>query len=97
MPAVAFCDAEAEYLEWLNNNRAAGLVVNTRRQPDPKLMVLHRATCRSICCATSQMGAQPFTGSDFIKVCSTEEDELLRWIEQHGGSGFTGRCSLCGP
>ena len=83
------------YQQWLHDH-PTGMVLNTRRWYDPAYMVLHRASCHSIRRAGRQVDKNPFTGRGYVKVCSEEPDALLAWISQHGGEGFTKRCSICG-
>jgi 5-methylcytosine-specific restriction enzyme A len=96
MAANVFSSGDSPYHAWLNSN-PTGKVVNSRRRCDPTYMVLHKATCRSITAPISTMGPEPFTGRGYIKICSTDESELLTWIRQNGGTGFSNRCRICRP
>jgi hypothetical protein len=85
---------EAPYMCWLETH-PDGILVNTRRRPDPTYAVLHRSTCTTIRRATRGTAAAPFTGRGYIKICADSESELLAWARRLGGNGFSRRCTLC--
>lgn len=43
-----FRNDDVAYFQWLEQH-PAGLVVNVRRAPDPQYVVLHRASCGTVC------------------------------------------------
>ena len=85
---------EAPYLCWLGEH-PGGILVNTRRRPDPTYAVLHRSTCITIRRATGGTAAAPFAGHGYIKVCADPESELLAWARRLGDNGFSWHCTLC--
>jgi hypothetical protein len=94
MATTVFDNHDAPYLQWLHDH-PAGFVVNTTRRYNPSYMVLHKTSCYSISRTTDQMDENPFTGRGYVKICSIDQDGLLVWIRQQGGTGFTKRCSIC--
>jgi len=100
MPTRIFDNAdgtsEAHYLHWLRVH-PDGLVLNTRRRPDPGYAVLHRATCWTISRATQQTDGAPFTGRAYIKACATTEADLLAWASERQQGAFSKRCAVCTP
>lgn len=94
MAATVFDDGDAPYTRWLHDH-PRGLVLNSRRQPVPSYMVLHRSVCTTIKKAARQSDESPFTAHGYIKVCADDLADLVTWIGQRGGSGFSKRCSLC--
>jgi len=89
----AFADSDCRYREWLTEHQQ-GYVLNTRRRPDPRYMVLHRSECRSI---SRPADAGAFTERGYIKVCSDSPADLELWARRHGAPGFSKRCSFCDP
>jgi hypothetical protein len=87
---------EEQYCCWLKAH-PTGLVLNSRRLLDPSYMVLHRATCHSICQSARSVANDPFTGRGYIKICADRKEPLLAWIASHGGAGFSKLCGLCVP
>lgn len=87
---------DVPYLAWLARH-LNGYVLNTRRAFDPSYLVLHRATCRTIGRPNRATHPDPFTGNNYIKVCSTRVGDLLGWIFRKGGGGFSRRCLICRP
>ena len=86
------------YITWVNVN-PAGFVINTRRKPDPKYMVLHRAICHSITKYTEMAKPGGFTERSYMKVCANNITDLRSWVKRHGRSdeSFSKECKLCKP
>jgi len=96
MTFTLFENDDEAYLTWASQN-PDGFVLNTRRPPDPKYMVLHRASYGTISSKDNFCG---FTHRAYIKVCSTGEEDLAEWTRCNGRSAdnpFSKRCSLCKP
>jgi hypothetical protein len=87
-----FIDDDAGYLQWVNTNHN-GFVVNCYRQPSPRYLMLHRATCRTI-------AGHPARGEswtvDYIKICSLNRVELEAWTKDKIG-GKLRYCQICKP
>ena len=71
-----------------------GFVVNSTRTPEPRYLMLHRATCGSI-------GAKPtvrknWTTGQYLKVCSETRSALDQWARRIAG-GELHPCGLCRP
>jgi hypothetical protein len=58
---------DAGYLAWVESHQH-GFVVNTFRKPDPRYLILHRATCGTI--RGKPARGNRWTTGEFIKVCS---------------------------
>jgi hypothetical protein len=101
MNPIVFIDDDAAYHRWCQAN-PDGYVVNVRRNPTPDLFCLHRTSRRCIRVAPSTRH-NPFTGRDYIKVCSDCIQALLQWGQAHGIPGFAstqggnGECMICRP
>jgi hypothetical protein len=87
-----FEDDDAGYLAWVDGNQH-GFVVNTYRKPDPRYLILHRASCGSI--RGKPARGDRWTG-DYIKVCAETRAELDQWSRQNVG-GKLHPCGLCRP
>jgi len=96
MPVKVFIDDEAGYQQWLRNH-PKGFVVTTVRDISANYMSLHQATCRMISKYMKNMSSDAFTGKGYIKACSLSTCDLLQWIADNGGTGFTKICSICAP
>lgn len=88
--------SDEEFLAWARSNPSA-FVVNTRRNPTPDYMVLHKASCVDL----SNRGYAPgaLTERSYRKVGAASEQDLLLWIRNNvrEATGFSRRCSRCGP
>ena len=87
-----FKDDDAGYLEWINSN-TDGFVVNCNRQPNPNYLYLHLASCSTISGIPANGKSWTF---DYIKVCSLDQKELEKWVQQQVG-GKLKHCSTCRP
>ena len=89
---------DAGFLAWLAGS-PAGFVVNTRRQPDPQYMVLHRASCHHINRYTAGSSSGGFTERAYIKVCAGSIEALQEWVRYNGRSDgtFSNECGSCKP
>jgi hypothetical protein len=86
-------DDDPGYLAWVEGH-PHGVVVNTYRKPDPRYLILHRATCGTITGKPAR-GDRWTTGA-FIKVCSESRPDLEHWARQNTG-GSLHPCGLCKP
>lgn len=95
---IVFQDDDSNYLEWINNY-VHGYVINTRRKIDEEYMVLHRASCSSIKNYNLMAKSGGFTERNYIKICSTNIDDLREWVKVHGREDgkFSSECSRCYP
>lgn len=95
-PLRGFKDDEKSYLLWLDANRL-GWVINTRRLPTPKYMVLHRATCKKIGDYGEMSKPGGFTERSYTKICATNLEELREWVTKNGrpDGSFSKECKLC--
>ena len=86
-----FNDDEAGYLRWIRNN-PTGFVVNAGRLPGdiPDPYMLHRATCSFI----SSSKIKNYTTTSYMKICSLDKQELLRWAGEYRAIR---ECSYCKP
>jgi hypothetical protein len=90
---IEFRDADEGYYAWLTTH-PDGFVLNVRRQPDAKYVVLHRAFCPSI---ARRRAAGAYTGHGFRKICADTSEQLKSAAQREGrGDGsFSKRCGLC--
>jgi hypothetical protein len=84
---------DAGYLAWVESHQH-GFVVNTFRKPDPRYLILHRATCGTI--TSKPARGDRWTTGDFIKACSETRAALDQWARQIAG-GELHPCALCHP
>jgi hypothetical protein len=73
-----FIDDDNGYLQWITAN-PAGFVVNCNREPHPRYLKLHRATCRTV--TGTPANGQRWT-TLYAKICSLAVEELQRWAYQ---------------
>jgi hypothetical protein len=93
---IRFSDNDLGYLAWLGAN-PDGFVLNVNPSPDPRCVVLHRASCPAISNATHAPGA--YTGRNHRKICASTEAELKLAAKDEGrcDGTFSMRCCLCRP
>jgi len=77
---IIFIEEDETYLHWVDDNRA-GFVINTRRRPSPDYVVLHRTICPQISTTTRTN----WTTNEYVKICSTEIEQLQAWAKELGG------------
>jgi hypothetical protein len=83
-------DDDERYFNWLATN-PRGFVVNSYLRPIPSYLVLHRSTCRHI-----QRRKGKRSTKDYIKICSTQVDELRNWARDDV-NGKLVACGSCHP
>ena len=88
-----FEDDDTGYLAWVESHQH-GFVVNTFRKPDPRYLMLHRATCGTITGRPAR--GQRWTTGDYLKACSETRPALDQWPHQTAGGELT-PCRLCRP
>ncbi|MEX2306674.1 MAG: hypothetical protein WD738_03735 [Pirellulales bacterium] len=86
---IIFIEEDDAYLRWIDEN-PGGFVVNSLRQPTAAYLKLHRATCVHI--STDQRSN--WTAPDYIKICSTNRDQLNAWA-LHEVGGKLQPCGFC--
>lgn len=99
MAVTEFRDDDAPYLQWASTHEG-GFVINTHRvNPEPRYMVLHRASCWTIRVLTGDAKPGGFTERTYQKICAESVKELSDWVRKHGrpDGSFSKRCGLCGP
>lgn len=93
-----FVKDDPGYLRWLDTH-PRGYVVNTERTRNRNYMVLHRSTCWTIGRDNPNVGADAFTGGQYIKICAPDVVSLRAWVRKHGrpDGSFSKECGLCHP
>ena len=91
-----FRDNDKLYLDWTAEN-PDGYVINCRRNPTEKYLILHASSCHKISTSDDKKDKNQFTGGSYIKVCASREDEIKVWIESIFGAVVPKRCSYCEP
>lgn len=93
---TVFDSGDQAYQAWLAAN-PNGYVVNTLRSMSPALMVLHRASCKSISSYNAMAQEGGFTERDYIKICAQSMNDLRDWVSEHGrmDRSFSNECSRC--
>ena len=88
------CD-DPGFIKWVNTH-PTGWVLNIRRRQDPKYVVLHRATCRTLV-QREGVPAGGFTSRGYRKVCAESVESLREWAAANGRPNhtFSKECSLC--
>ncbi|MEA3254926.1 MAG: hypothetical protein U9Q22_03720 [Candidatus Altiarchaeota archaeon] len=86
-----YIDDDGGYLDWVSTN-PTGFVVNCHRQPSPKYLILHKATCGTI----STPKRSNWTTITYIKICSLDKKELETWAQREI-SGNLKPCQICNP
>ena len=79
-----FEDDDAGYLAWVESHQH-GFVVNTFRRPDPRDLMLHRATCGTI--TGKPAPGDRWTTGLFLKACSETRAAFDQWARQIAGGG----------
>ena len=88
-----FKDDDAGYLAWVEHHQD-GYVVNTSRNPDPRYLWLHRASCRTI--RGKPAHGDRWTTGDYMKACSETLADLDQWARENVGGTLT-PCGICRP
>ena len=88
-----FLDDDVGYHAWIDRHQH-GFVVNATRNPDPRYLYLHRASCGTI--RGKPARGDRWTTGDFIKACSETRTDLDQWARQIAG-GALHPCGLCRP
>ena len=90
---VEFKDDDPGFMHW-KETHSDGFVLNTTRSPRTDYLMLHRATCPHL----TWRNANVHWTKDYIKICATEMEDLVRWSEQHiTGQPQPTPCSTCKP
>ena len=92
-PAESFVDDDDGYLGWVAAH-PSGYVLNSGRNPSPRYLVLHRATCHTMVPRASS-DTRTWTTA-YRKTCALTAGELVAWAEAHGGGPPTA-CRVCRP
>lgn len=92
---ITFAQDDEGYLEWTDRH-PAGYVINTMRPPNPRYLVLHRATCYHITTPDHRFSSTSWTGNDYSKVCGPRRADLFAWTRRQFGSD-PARCQHCDP
>ncbi|PVX82458.1 hypothetical protein [Paraburkholderia unamae] len=97
METTIFDNDDTAYLAWAQAN-PLGFVLNRYRVgTSTSYLVLHRATCNAV---TKPRQSEPgeFTQRGYIKVCSTDLEELRTYARSVGriDGSFSKVCKLCG-
>jgi hypothetical protein len=92
---LIFDGNDEAYQTWLRN--PDGWVLNTRRHLNPSYMVLHAAMCSSVTNYNDMARPGGFTERSYIKVCSTQIEDLNDWVHSHGrrDGSFRKECGRC--
>lgn len=88
---VMFVDDDEAYLKWVRT-WPGGYVLNCERKPNPNYLMLHRADCDTI---TEPGSLKTTWTTSYIKVCSTDREELRAWAKERTDSVPT-VCRACG-
>lgn len=88
-----FIDDDQGFIGWMETN-PNGFVLNTTRRPRADYLMLHRATCPHL----RWRDANVHWTKDNIKICSTNDDDLVRWAGQRlPGQPPLTPCATCRP
>jgi hypothetical protein len=90
---LLFLDEDRSYLNWISHHRE-GYVLECLRQPSPRHLVLHRATCSDI--RTAKSKRTHWTTGRHMKGCALDAGELRAWaLDQVQAEPEC--CSDCAP
>lgn len=90
---MEFIDDDQGFLGW-KETHVDGFVLNTSRRPRADYLMLHRATCPHL----RRPDPDVHWTKSFIKICSTQVDDLVRWANQHlPGQPQLRPCKWCKP
>jgi hypothetical protein len=100
MMLEAFDDGDEPFLTWMAGH-PNGFVLNRRSGgKSSNYLVLHRSGCRMVSSYSGMARSGAFTTRGYVKICSTELDELRSYVrnkcERESGD-FTGHCDTCKP
>jgi hypothetical protein len=97
MPAIE-PKSDAEFANWIGAH-PRGFVLHTRVTPDPRYIVLHRASCYLI--APTKRGVPPGASTERYhrKICADDLSALRAWLRKHGreDGSFPKVCGRCKP
>jgi hypothetical protein len=92
---ILFDNQEAHYHEWRLANRDDGYILNVHRR-NIETPALHCANCPRPATSRSKQ-PNPFTGRDYIKLCSLDVADLHEWTRRAGLSEALRICKTCNP
>jgi predicted HNH restriction endonuclease len=90
-----FINDDISFFQWLINN-PEGLFINTYKRPSINYMVLHKSGCRNFK-EPEQYTENKFTGNAYIKICSNDANDLMKFINSYDGKDFSKTCKHCDP
>ena len=75
---MTYIDDDQGFLDW-KASHPGGFVLNTTRTPRADYLMLHRAICGHLTWRNSNVRWT----KDYIKICASETDDLVRWAAHH--------------
>lgn len=92
--ASKFRDDDSAYLAWLESY-PEGYVLNTEPSPNPKYLILHKASCGQLHRKDPRQQGKTHA---YMKVCAMEVVDLQQWVERHvAESANLAHCGICRP
>ena len=88
---IIFINEDEAYLHWISVN-PTGFVVNAKRRPDSSYLKLHYASCGYV----SSAARTNWTTNQYIKICSSQVEELAAWVNREVGGELDRGCSCNG-
>ncbi len=79
---------DVEYLQWCDDNRNNGFVLNALKQLSGLQGKLHKAYCGTITSAKRTN----WTTTTYDKICSLDRQELINWAHQHKRDSSSCQC-----
>ena len=98
MTPKVFDEGDESFLAWMAEH-PNGFVLNRRSSgKSSNYLVLHGSGCRMVSSYSGVARPGAFTTRGYVKICSTELDELRSYARRECGSDdFTGHCGTCKP
>lgn len=93
-----FSSEDAPFFKWMNSN-PDGYVLNAKRSKTSSYAYFHKSNCGHIGGPIEGNESDPFTAKKYIKICSTNSQELLNWVKRNRKNAIEHvvNCKDCEP
>ncbi len=93
-----FDSEDAPFFKWMEKN-PEGYVLNTKNFEKTSYAYFHKSNCGHIGGPIEGNKSDPYTSKDYIKVCSTNPQELLYWLKNNRENAIEhiANCKDCEP
>lgn len=89
-PMIHIPANDDEYFRWIEANPTGFIVNSDKALSNSKLPMIHTTNCTHV----NDQDWPGYTSSDRFKLCSTDRDELARWVKEIDGRDLK-ICKTC--